>query len=330
MKKSIYIYSESQLKRKDNTLQIRLDDGGKKDIPIENVSEIYVMTEMSFNTKVINLLAKYGITVHFFNYYNYYTGSFYPKETNVSGRLLVNQVESYIDGMKRLEIAKEFVLGAADGILRNMRYYNERNRDLESEMEEINKFKRLINKQDTVEGLMGIEGNIHKIYYETWNKIINQKIDFEKRVKRPPDNMINTLISFVNTLVYTTVLSQIYITQLDPTISYLHVPGERRFSLALDISEIFKPLIADRLIFSLLNKNQITEKNFSKELNYLQMDKKASQTILREYDEYLKRTIKHKELGKNVSYKYLIRLECYKIINHLLGVNNYKGFKLWW
>lgn len=70
----------------------------------------------------------------------------------------------------------------------------------------------------------------------------------------PPDNMINSLISFVNTLIYTKVLSEIYHTQLNPTISYLHEPGVRRFSLSLDIAEVFKPLIGDRLIFTVKSK----------------------------------------------------------------------------
>ena len=96
---------------------------------------------------------------------------------------------------------------------------------------------------------MGVEGNIRKQYYAAWNIIINQEISFEKRVMHPPDNMINSLISFVNTLIYTKVLGELYRTQLNPTISYLHEPGERRFSLSLDLAEVFKPLIGDRLIF---------------------------------------------------------------------------------
>ena len=109
---------------------------------------------------------------------------------------------------------------------------------------------------------MGVEGNIRRRYYAAWNVIVNQEIKFEKRVMHPPDNMINSLISFVNTLIYTKVLSEIYHTQLNPTISYLHEPGVRRFSLSLDIAEVFKPLIGDRLIFSLLNRKQITEEIF--------------------------------------------------------------------
>lgn len=96
---------------------------------------------------------------------------------------------------------------------------------------------------------MGLEGLIHKSYYSAWNTIFNGKADFTKRIRRPPDNMVNTLISFLNTLMYTTCISEIYVTQLNPTISYLHTTMERRFSLCLDISEIFKPLIVDRLIF---------------------------------------------------------------------------------
>jgi len=182
----------------------------------------------------------------------------------------------------------------------------------------------------TIEELMGIEGNIRRRYYAAWNVIVNQEIQFEKRVMHPPDNMINSLISFVNTLIYTKVLGEIYHTQLNPTISYLHEPGARRFSLSLDIAEVFKPLIGDRLIFSLLNRNQITEDSFTKELNFLHLKKDASKLIVSELEKNLKKTVMHKNLGRQVSYQYLLRLECYKLIKHLLGEKEYEGFRIWW
>ena len=182
----------------------------------------------------------------------------------------------------------------------------------------------------TIEELMGIEGNIRRRYYAAWNVIVNQEIQFEKRVMHPPDNMINSLISFVNTLIYTKVLSEIYHTQLNPTISYLHEPGARRFSLSLDIAEVFKPLIGDSLIFSLLNRNQITEDSFTKELNFLHLKKDASKLIVSELEKNLKKTVMHKNLGRQVSYQYLLRLECYKLIKQLLGEKEYEGFRIWW
>lgn len=146
----------------------------------------------------------------------------------------------------------------------------------------------------------------------------------------PPDNMINSLISFVNSLIYSKTLTEIYHTQLNPTISYLHEPGSRRYSLCLDLSEIFKPLIGDRLIFSLLNKNQITENSFTRELNFLHLKKEASQLIVNELEKKLQATIMHKDLHRKVSYQYLIRLEAYKLIKHLIEEKEYEGFKMWW
>ncbi|CDI49493.1 type I-B CRISPR-associated endonuclease Cas1b [Clostridium tetani] len=330
MKRSYYIYNNGALKRKDNSIAFIDELGERRYIPIETVNEIYVMSEMDFNTSLINYLSQYDVIIHFFNYYSFYTGSFQPRKKLVSGNLLVNQVNHYSDNNKRLEIAKKFVDGASYNIYRNLRYYNGRGKDVQTYMDKIEALRKQIYVSANINELMGYEGNIRKIYYEAWNIIIDQKIDFTKRVKNPPDNMINTLISFINTLVYTKILGAIYHTQLNPTVSYLHEPGIRRFSLSLDIAEIFKPILADRLIFSLLNKKQITKKSFTKELNYLHLTKDASKIIVGELDQKLQTTIKHKDLNKNVSYEYLMRLECYKLIKHLLGEKEYEPFKIWW
>ena len=330
MKQSFYVYNNGDLKRKDNTLQFTSYEGEKRDIPIERISDIYVMSEMSFNTAFLNYISQYGIPVHFFNYYNFYTGSFYPKESLLAGQLLVKQVEHYTNYEKRLIIAKKFIEAAADNIYRNLRYYNGRGKDVAEQMKEIDFLRSRILKVESIEELMGIEGNIRRKYYSAWNIIVNQEINFEKRVMHPPDNMINSLISFVNSLIYSKTLSEIYHTQLNPTISYLHEPGFRRYSLCLDLAEVFKPLIGDRLIFSLLNRKQITEESFTKELNFLHLKKEASKLIVAELENKLKTTIMHKELGKQVSYQYLIRLEAYKLIKHLLEEKEYESFKIWW
>ena len=106
--------------------------------------------------------------------------------------------------------------------------------------------------------------------------------------------------------------------------------GDRRFSLSLDLAEIFKPILGDRLIFSLLNRKQITEKSFTKGLNYLHLSQNASKTIVAELDAKMQTTIKHKDLNKTVSYQYLMRLECYKLVKHLLGEKVYEPFEIWW
>ena len=320
-----YIFSNGELKRKDNNIYFN-----DRALKIEMTSDIYLFGEVTLNTKCLNFLGQNKKAVHFFNYYGFYTGSFYPKESNVSGKLLVKQVEYFQDREKRVELAREIIKSASDNIFRNLRYYNGRGKDLKNEMEIIKSYQLELDKAQEVNEIMGIEGNIRKIYYSTWSKIINQEIDFEKRVKCPPDNMINTLISFINSLIYTTCLSEIYKTQLNPTISYLHSPGDRRFSLCLDITEIFKPLIVDRMIFSLLNKNMISEDDFAKDSNFYYLKDKGRKKILEEYEKKLNQTITHKELKRDVSYQTLIKLECYKLIKHLLGDKKFDGFKMWW
>jgi CRISP-associated protein Cas1 len=330
LEQSYYLFSNGTLKRKDGSLVLMREDGGVSDIPIERVYDIYAFGEINYNSKLFSFLSQHGISVHMFNYYEFYIGSFCPRKTAVSGSLLIKQAEHYQDNNKRVAIAREFILAAADSIYRNLRYYNERGKDLSGHMEYISALQKSLASASTVQEIMGCEGNIRRKYYEAWNIIVNQDINFTKRVRMPPDDMINTLISYCNSLAYTKTLSEIYKTQIDPTISYLHEPSTKRFSLALDISEVFKPLIVDRMIFSLLNKNMITPDDFDESVGGLRMKEKGVRTIVEEFENRMKTTIKHRTLNRDVSYKHLIRLEVYKLIKHLEGDQQYSGFRIWW
>lgn len=180
MKQSYYLYKSGRLQRKDNTLEIVYKDNTKKSIPVERVDDIYIMTEFDFNTNLLNFLSQFGINIHFFNYYGFYTGTYYPKESLVSGKLLIKQVEHYKDKEKRLNIAKAFIEAASYNIYRNLTYYNNRGKDLKEYMKEIDFLRKQIKLCKDVPELMGIEGNIRKVYYDSWNIIINQDIAFEK------------------------------------------------------------------------------------------------------------------------------------------------------
>ncbi|MEM1782358.1 MAG: type I-B CRISPR-associated endonuclease Cas1b [Nanopusillaceae archaeon] len=302
----------------------------KKVLPINKIYAIYAYGRITFSSAVVSYLSKHGVPIHFFNKYGFYEGSLYPRQTLVSGYLLVKQVEHYLDKEKRLELAKKFVRGCGENIIRNLQYYERTKGELKEEIEKIRFFISELEKQNDISSIMAIEGNIWNTYYQSFNKIFPEEFHFDKRSRRPPENMINCLISFGNSLVYSTVLTEIYNTQLNPTISYLHEPFERRFSLALDLSEIFRPLLSDRVIFKLINKRIIDESHFVKELNYVLLNEKGKKIFLQHYDEKLKTTVKHRDLGRSVSYRKLIRLECYKLIKHLLGIKKYEPFVIWW
>lgn len=325
--KDYYIFKSGRLQRKDNSLAFETSEEMIY-IPIKDVDSLYIFGEVDINTKALNFIAQQGIVVHFFNYYGWWTSSLYPREELLAGEIIIKQAEHYIDKSKRLEIAKEFVRGAIYGFLCNIRKYKEK---IDPRVQEkMEKYLNAVDEQKEVSALMGLEGNARELYYSTFPVIINQKIEFEKRIKNPPNNMMNALISFVNSLVYTAVLKEIYRTQLNPTISYLHEPFYRRFSLALDVAEIFKPIYGDRIIFDLLNNREVNETHFDKNLNYCYLKEHGKKIVVKAFDEKLKSTVIHKQLKRRVSYAKIIRLELYKLIKHLLGENKYKAFKIWW
>ncbi len=302
----------------------------KRVIPIEDVDAIWSFRELDLNSKVLNFLAQKKIPIHFFNYYGFYSGSFYPREYLQAGFLLVKQVKHYSSTLKRLRISRELIGAALHNILRNLRYRDSRGIDLLKETEIVQtEVLRLAEVKD-INQLMACEGRARAAYYQAFEKIIKRDVEFKKRVRRPPDNMVNALISFTNGLVYSSVLTQIYRSQLDPTISFLHEPGFRRFSLALDLAEVFKPVLADRLIFKLFNNGQLSEKHFARDLNCCYLKEAGRKIVLQEWDKRLNTTIEHRRLKRHVSYERLIRLECYKLVKHLTDIEEYKGFRAWW
>jgi len=326
MPKPYYIFSNGTIQRKDNTIYIENEANEKRAIPIEDVESLHLFGEINLNSKFLNFISQQNKPLHIYNYYGFYSGSFIPRNRNVSGELLVRQVQFYLDKENRLYLAQCFVDGALFHILRNLREYKE----TEIFQEKIKEEQENAKKSATINELMGAEGRARDTYYQAFNTILKGKFEFEKREKHPPSNPINAMISFANSLVYTTVISQIYITQLNPTISYLHEPSDKRFSLSLDIAEIFKPLIGDPIIFKMVNNNMIKEDDFDKDLNYCYLKEQGRKKFLREFDQKLQTTIKHRKLKRNVSYKTIIRYECYKLIKHLVSDEIYMPFKAWW
>ncbi len=330
MKKPIYIFSDGELKRKDNTLYFEKEDG-KNYIPIENTSELFIFGEVSLNKRFLEFLTQKETLMHFFNHHGYYIGTYYPREHLNSGFVILKQAEYYLNNNKRIFLAKKIIYGAIENIKKVLTYYNSRGKNLGEIISEIEQLETKINEQKNIDELMAIEGNIREQYYKSFDIIIDKEnFEFEERTKRPPKNRINALISFGNSMLYTTCLSEIYKTHLDPRIGILHTTNFRRFSLNLDVAEIFKPIIVDRVIFTLINKGMIKETHFEDKLNGIVMNKKGMETFVKEYDERLKTTIYHKEIGRNISYRRLIRLELYKIEKHIMEDEEYKPFISGW
>lgn len=324
-----YITSMGELSRKDNSLCFRKNQKNVY-LPIENIKEIYCMNEISINTKLLDYISSKNIVIHFFNYYGFYSGTFYPREQYNSGRLLVKEVESY-HSEKRIIIAQKVVKAIAvniDEVLYH--YYKHDVKEMKQTIDWIRKdFKKLLFEQTDIQSIMLLEGELWQRFYSTFQFILPDNFMLNKRVRRPPDNPINALISFGNSLLYTKCISVIYQTHLNQTISYLHEPSESRFSLSLDISEMFKPIIVFKTIFDLVNNKKLRVKDhFEKKVNYCILNESGRQIFIQAFEERLDKTFINKKLNRKMTYKTAIKMDCYKLIKYLLEDRDFEFFSL--
>lgn len=325
--KDYYIFKGGKISRSQNTITILSKDGEKKSIPVMDVEAMHVFGQCDFNSALVSFLNTNGIAMHFYNYYGNYAGSYYPREKLLSGLVIVKQAEHYLDMKKRMFLATEFVQSAIDNILANLNYYKTKKKDVSCHIKKIRNLQMQIPKCNVINELMGIEGNCRNVYYNSFDSFLRDEFSFEKRTKMPPQNMLNALISFGNSMMYASVLTAVYQSQLNPTISYLHEPGTRRYSLSLDIAEIFKPIVVDKAIFKMINSRIISPDDFDDSLNKCYLSESGRKAFVNEYDQRLNTTIYLSSLKRNVSYRRLIRMECHKIVKHIVEDIKYSGFR---
>jgi len=326
---SLYITKGGSLFRRGHTIMLVSAKGNDKEyFPIEQIEDIHVMSKVRFNSALLEFLTKKRVPMHFYNYFGHYVGSYYPKEYLVSGHMLVKQTQHYAIPHLRLEIAKNIVLGAMRSKLFVLKdRFRKRQMDV-SGLEEMRILESEVERISSVEELMGVEGTYQRMYLKKLDDLIDDEtFKIGTRTKHPPMSPGNTLMSFLNSMVYSTVLTQIYHTHLDPRIGYLHETAWRRFALSLDIAEIFKPLVADRLLLSLVSQHVVRKGHFTTKSGPVLLTADGKRKVARAYTSFVKSTIYHPKLRRKVSWKYLMRLEVFRLEKHLLGDDRYVPFK---
>lgn len=273
--------NNGRLRRQDNNLYFDKYDEeeniiGTKPLPINAIDEIYLLAKIDLDTYSMAFMAQNNILLHFFSHYQSFRGNFFPNSSNSvnkSGFVLLQQLRAFDDPVYRLYLAKQLTKGHFINGANNCKKYK-----VDFDVE---KYLDNLDKATTINEIMASEGAFKKNYYQAWNSIISNQRSFKftTRSKRPPTDKINCLISYVNTRIYNIVLSEIYKTELDPRIGFLHEPNYRAVSLHLDIAEIFKPIIGDNIIFGMLNKNEITPKDFKTDSGRIRFSNEAIKKI---------------------------------------------------
>ena len=326
MKKNLHITKNAVLKREKNTLVVLHKEDEKlikNVIPVEKLSSIYISGSVTIKAGALKMLLKLGIPIHYLSSEGEYLGTVWPREYLLAGIVVVRQSQFYLDSSKRIELAKKFVLGSYLNMVNNLKEYASRSDQIKESITDMQALTIGIMNAKSIDELMAYEGNIREIYYKAWNNFLPQEFSFDKRTRMPPKSMINAMISFGNSLTYSVCLSEIYRTPLSPVISFLHEPSERRFSLSLDLAEIFKPILTDKTIFYLINKKIIDHNYFSVEAGFYFLNERGKKLFIEEFEKRLNQTIETPS-GNKISIQKAIKVEAYKIIKHLLGIKEYQ------
>lgn len=297
-------------------------------IPIEASKIINIYSNVIINSNFFNLMNNKNIIVNFYDKHNRYIGKFIPNNVRRSSLLLLKQVMIYNNKYKRLNMAKCILKSEIYNQKSNLKYYNRRyNCHIEKKIKIIEDMENKIADIQENEKLLLLEARIKGIYYSCFNDILqNSEFKFTKRSKRPPQDPINALISFGNTLLYNYIAKEIYKTKLDIRIAYLHSSNNRYESLNLDLADIFKPIIVDKIIFTLINKKIINSKLHFEKINYgIYLNTEGRNIVI---NEFYKKIRDITTLGKNkMSYEKIIRKEIYKLINSIDNDEKFRAFK---
>ncbi len=324
MKRNLYLTANGRLHRKKSTIYYFTSDG-RRIVPVDQVKAIIAVGRVSITSGVISFLAKRGIPMHYFGFYGNFEGTFYPRRKLVSGFALVNQARAHLDPSTRLMIAQSIVESCTQNMLHMLRHHSAGDEQIAVHTDLISEASESAKSCANIPELMSVEGRAWAHYYSAIDIAIT---DFPMglREKRPPTNPVNALISFGNSLLYSATLTQIYHTQLDPSISFLHEPSERRFSLALDLAEIFKPTIVGALLMRLLNLKVLRLEHFDQRVRYCTLTDEGRRIFISAFDDALRKSSRHPRLKRNVSNEYLLRLECYKLMKQVAERKRYVPF----
>lgn len=317
---TLFVSPETELRRKENTLFLMVN-GLKKPYPIEKIRHLVLLSESRMNSKLLCLCGAHGVRISVFDYYGYFKGAFEPIDRSPSGKVKLAQASSILNEAERMTIAREIVRGAGHNMRANLLYY--RYRDLENVETPIRLMDRLmtrIDKSADTSELMGIEGNLHQIYYNAW-KEIDPVLDFGRRVRRPPNNPINCLISFMNQMTYSIVRHEISKTHLDESLSWLHSPSFGRSSVCLDIAEPFKPLLTDILIFRMARKKMLRENWFEQHEGVCLLTETGRRHVAEQF------SIRLEETNTGRSYREWVYREALNLERHIMDISEYESYK---
>ena len=326
---TLYVTSQgAYLSKEGETVLVKVDNEIKLRLPIHTLEGIVCLGNILCSPALLHLCAERGVTVSFLSSY----GKFLARVSGpVSGNVLLRreQFRWADDEGKKTPIARAVVVAK----IFNTRKILERatrdhptepyQEDVQSSSRTLARILRHVESIDDLDQLRGKEGEAARTYFGVFNHLITtQKEDFifHERNRRPPLDSVNALLSFIYTILLHDCISALESVGLDPAVGFFHVDRPGRPGLALDVMEELRPILADRLVLSLINRQQVKKKGFRKtESGGVIMDDETRKTVLTAYQKRKMDEINHPFIQEKIQLGNIPFVQGMLLARHIRG-----------
>lgn len=300
------------------------------EFPSLKLEKIVVFGHADIDTSVLTYCLRENVDVVFLSNKGQYFGRLQGPETkNPKVRLAQYKVSS--NPKNCLPLACQFI----GGKIKNMRVVLQRQSDGSTPfvmaINRLGELYQAVSSAESLETLRGLEGAASRIYFSVFGKIVGPRFLFEKRVRRPPTDPINSLLSFGYTLLLYDMFSAVAQAGLDPYLGILHEDKYGRPSIALDMIEEYRPVIVDLVVIMLVNKRMIDPDDF-----YVNDDgavliaNQARKKFIEQYEKRMNTKVQYKQGARQeqITYRRSMIKQAYKLVRALNGEDVYRPIEI--
>lgn len=335
---TLYVTTQgAYLSKEGETVNVRVENETKIKVPIHTLASIVCFGQVTCSPFLMGLCGERNVTLSFFTE----NGHFLARvEGPVSGNVLLRRTQyRKADNMEAsADLARAIVIGKVINsrtvLMRAMRDNPDSPGIIEFEaaIKRLAQIAESLKQQRSLEWVRGAEGEAAKTYFAVFDYLISaqkEEFFFHGRSRRPPLDNINALLSFLYTLLAHDTASALQGVGLDPAVGFLHRDRPGRPSLALDIMEELRPVLADRIALTLVNRRQVTANGFKKrESGAVTMDDSTRKEVLLTYQTRKRDEIMHPFLGEKISLGLLPHVQSLLLARHLRGdLDGYPPFR---
>jgi CRISPR-associated protein Cas1 len=314
----------ARIEKEYKRLLVVKDDAVIASLPLMRISEVVILGSVGVTTQAMRTLLAQGVGLSIITQSGKLLGRLQPARARDT-RLLRRQYSAGQDDTLRLIFAREVVRGKLHNsrvmAMRMLRKFGAEEREpLQKALDAVARCERDAAQAKDVEALKGIEGYGARAYFAILRAALSRQsvFSFNKRVRRPPRDPVNALLSLGYTLLANSLITAVEVAGLDPYAGLFHAEGNGKPALALDLMEEFRPLIVDSIVLRMINHRQITEKDFAMEDGQCMLSKKGLRKFLTWYNRRLQTRLTLPQTGRPLSYQKLFEVQAIQVRRLLL------------